>query len=242
LDRASAEIAARPEAAVVCGRRRERDPDGSVYNLVADVEWDTPIGEARACGGDALIRTSAFARVGGYDPGVIAAEDDELCLRLRRAGWTIVRIDADMTIHDIAMTRFGQWWRRSTRTGFAFADGAARYGRAPERHFVRELRGVVCWGMLLPLVSVLAAWSTRGLSLLLAAAVCLAQTVRVRRNSVARGMEPRRASLYAMFCVLGKFPQAVGVMRYLAGRLLSRPGRIIEYKAAADAPALATDA
>jgi hypothetical protein len=32
--------------ASVCGRRRERSPESSLYNLVCDLEWDTPIGEA----------------------------------------------------------------------------------------------------------------------------------------------------------------------------------------------------
>lgn len=34
------------EVAVVCGRRRERFPDASLYNRLIDLEWDTPVGEA----------------------------------------------------------------------------------------------------------------------------------------------------------------------------------------------------
>src|SRR5664280_804375 len=40
--------------AVVCGRRRERNPDASIYNRLCDLEWDTPIGETLSCGGDSL--------------------------------------------------------------------------------------------------------------------------------------------------------------------------------------------
>ena len=68
LDRAQAELEARPKAAVVCGRRRELFPEHSVYNRLADLEWDTPIGEAIACGGDSVIRAEAFEAVGGYRP------------------------------------------------------------------------------------------------------------------------------------------------------------------------------
>jgi hypothetical protein len=39
------------EVAVVCGRRRERYPERSVYNRLCDIEWDTPVGQAAACGG-----------------------------------------------------------------------------------------------------------------------------------------------------------------------------------------------
>src|SRR4051794_38862568 len=53
-DRAARELAANPKAAVVCGRRRERHPEASVYNRLADVEWDRPAGQVQSCGGDAV--------------------------------------------------------------------------------------------------------------------------------------------------------------------------------------------
>ena len=51
LQKATTFIADRPEIAVVCGRRRERFPEASIYNRFIDMEWDTPTGDARACGG-----------------------------------------------------------------------------------------------------------------------------------------------------------------------------------------------
>lgn len=36
-----------PDVAVVCGRRRERFPQRSVYNLLCDLEWDTPSARPR---------------------------------------------------------------------------------------------------------------------------------------------------------------------------------------------------
>ena len=140
----------RPDVAVVFGRRRERYRDQTIYNRLADLEWDVPIGEVKACGGDAMILMEAFRRVGGYNPSIIAAEDDELCLRIRREGWKILRIDADMTVHDMAMTRFAQWWRRAVRCGHAYAEGCGTLWPTPERHFVRQLRshdllGVACF-------------------------------------------------------------------------------------------------
>src|SRR5688572_24051218 len=50
IEFARREMAARRDLAVVCGRRRERAPEASIYNRLADVEWDTPVGEATACG------------------------------------------------------------------------------------------------------------------------------------------------------------------------------------------------
>ena len=52
---AQAAIEAEDRIAVVCGRRRERFPEASRWNKLTDVEWDTAIGEAKACGGDALM-------------------------------------------------------------------------------------------------------------------------------------------------------------------------------------------
>ena len=115
IEKAVAFLDAHRDVAVVCGRRRERNPAQSIYNRLCDIEWDTPIGEAKGCGGDALMRADAFEQVGGFRADVIAGEDTELCVRLRAAGWRIWRLDAEMTVHDAAMTRFGQWWRRAIR-------------------------------------------------------------------------------------------------------------------------------
>ena len=79
-------VADRPDVAAVCGRRRERYPERSVFNRLCDIEWDTPIGEARACGGDVLMRTAALRQVDGYRADLIAGEEPELCVRLRARG------------------------------------------------------------------------------------------------------------------------------------------------------------
>ena len=84
LEQASRVLDEQPDVAVVCGRRRERYPEQTIYNHLADLEWDSPVGEAKACGGDALMRLAAVREVGGYNPAIIAAEDDEVCLRMRK--------------------------------------------------------------------------------------------------------------------------------------------------------------
>ena len=124
-DRPVACSTSNPTSAVVCGRRRERYPEQTIYNRLADLEWDSPVGEAKACGGDALMRAPRRSRqVGGYNPAIIAGEEPEYACGCGKAGWTILRIDAEMTLHDMAMTRFGQWWKRTVRAGHAYAEGA----------------------------------------------------------------------------------------------------------------------
>ena len=215
-----------PEVAVACGRRRERFPQRSVYNLLCDLEWDTPIGEAKACGGDALMRADAFAAVGGFRSGLIAGEEPELCVRLRARGWKVWRLDVEMTLHDAAMTRFSQWWRRSLRAGHAYAEGAYLHGQAPERHWLRESRRAWVWGLGMPLATLLAclALGGWGLSLLL---VYPLQAWRLARRG---GRSARENWLRAVFLVLGKFPEMLGQLRFLHQHFVAGKPALIEYK------------
>lgn len=206
--------------AVVCGRRRERYPHASLYNQLCDWEWDTPIGPARACGGDAMMRLPALRAAGGYRDDLIAGEEPELCVRLRAAGWRIARLDAEMTLHDAAMTRFGQWWQRSRRAGHAFAEGAALHGTRPERHWVRETRRALVWGAALPAAILLSLFVSPWLSLALA----LAYPGQVLR--LARHWPLRRA----LFTVLGKFPEAQGALGFYLRRYRRQRRGLVEYK------------
>ncbi|NTT84577.1 glycosyltransferase family 2 protein [Tabrizicola fusiformis] len=216
---ALAAFAEHPRAVVVCGRRRERFPQASVWNALADREWDTPVGPARACGGDALMRYAAVRAVGGYRDDLIAGEEPELCLRLRQAGGEVWRIAAEMVLHDAALTRFGQWWRRTRRAGHAFAEGAALHGAGPERHWVAETRRALFWGAGLPVLVLLAGLIHPAGWLL--ALVYPAQFVRLAR---------RGGGTWAVYSVLGKFAEAQGALGYWADRLRGRRRGLIEYK------------
>lgn len=226
LARACAFIDLNTRVAAVCGRRRERFPERSVYNLLCDLEWNTPIGEARACGGDVLMRVAALRQVGGYREDLIAGEEPELCIRLRGCGWRIWRIDAEMTLHDAAMTRFGQWWQRSTRAGFAYAEGARLHGAPPERHWVRESRSAWVWGVVIPLTvgACVVLWSTWSL---LALAIYPAQMLRLFfRTSGAL----RTRAWRGFFLVLGKFAEAFGQGKFVARGWVGGAPKLIEYK------------
>jgi GT2 family glycosyltransferase len=225
-------LARHPDYAVVCGRRRERFPEASVYNRLCDLEWDTPVGEAKACGGDALMRTAAFQQTGGFDPTMVAGEEPELCVRLRREGWRVRRLDADMTAHDAAMTRWGQWWQRSVRGGYAYAAGAWMHGRSPERHEVRACGSIWFWGAAVPLAVMLSGWWRWWLPAVILLAYPLS-LVRIAHALRGRAWLPRHRWWYAAHCVLGKFPQLAGQVRFLWRRLRRRPPTILEYKTAA---------
>lgn len=226
LGAAIAFLEATPKAAAVFGRRRERHPERSIYNRICDAEWDTPLGEARACGGDVMMRAAALEAAGGYRDDFIAGEEPELCVRLRAAGWTIWRIAAEMTLHDAAMTRFGQWWRRNKRSGYAFALGWHQHGAPPERMWVWESRRAWLWGIWLPLACLAAplAFGWPGLALWAIYPLQL-----IRRIPRQRGALPDRIKL-ATLELLGRFAEAAGQLRFATERLFGGRSGIIEYK------------
>jgi GT2 family glycosyltransferase len=236
-DRARAELLACPDAAVVCGRRREKFPEHSVYNRLADLEWDTPVGEAIACGGDSVIRADAFEAVGGFDPTAAAGEEPELCQRLRKAGWTIWRVDAEMTRHDLAMTRFRQWWRRQYRSGYNGLDILTRFP-GEDRLFSPELKRARAWGIGWPLAVIaagVAAGPIGGPGGGIAAAALMALTLPLQMARLAwkiRGRVdgPRTALAYGVLTMVGKWANLAGQVGYLLDRRRGRSARLIEYK------------
>lgn len=228
-------LEARPDVVAVCGRRRERSPEATLYNALTDLEWATEPGETAAFGGDVMIRRDAIEAVGGFNEAMIAGEEPELSVRLRANGGRLVRLAAEMTRHDAAMTRFGQWWRRARRAGHAYAEGASLHGRGPFRHNVRSLRSAWLWGVALPAMAVTGAalapflgpiwWAVPAAVL----GLLLLQTMRIasKRRRAGAG---ERVFVYAVFCMIAKPAQAIGAVEFHLNRLLGRRRKLIEYK------------
>lgn len=225
LASACAALAAQPDIAVVCGRLRERFPEASVYNRLAELEWDGPVGDVFACGGNAMMRAAALSDAGGFTEALIAGEEPELCVRLRRQGHRVVRIAAEMALHDVAMTRFGQWWRRSFRGGYATAELARRHPAI----YRRETLSMAGWGLALPFAACCAALATNGLGLLLLLAYP-ALWLKVLAGRAAGGTPIGHAALYATSCVLAKWPGVIGMLKHRRDRWRGRRGTLIEYK------------
>ena len=217
----------RPDIVAVCGRRRERHPQASVFNQLCDIEWNTPPGEAKAFGGDVVLRTGALRAAGGYRDDLIAGEEPELCVRLRAAGGRIWRLDRDMTWHDAAIMAWGQWWRRNKRSGYAFAEGASLHGDPPERHFVAETRRALLWGAALPLTILILAVAASPWLLLLFAVYPL-QWLRIGFR-FARADTPIPWA-HAALLLLGRLPEAHGALKFWLGHLRGQRSAIIEYK------------
>ena len=221
--------------AVVSGRRRERDPHATIYNRLCDMEWDTPIGPCRSCHGDATVRREAFEDVGGFDNAMIAGEEPEMCVWLRGKGWSLERIDAEMTLHDAAMTKFSQWWKRMVRAGHAYAEGADKHGRPPELHNVRQVRSALLWGFALPgvsivllLVSLFEPWALTGFGVIMLGSIAMLLKIALFRRR--KGDPWFDSLLYGLATLKGKLPTAIGILKYHRNKRTGTQSRLIEYK------------
>lgn len=235
INKAISALQAEPGLAVVFGRRRERFPERSVYNQQCDDEWNVPVGYAASCGGDALFRLAALTAVGDYNADLIAGEEPDLCLRLSRAGWKIKRLDAEMTLHDAALTRFSQWWRRARRSGHAYAEHVWRHGAQSIPSWRRQVSSILVWGLAIPLVAValIIGWASGYPTGLLALAAIAVYPLQVFRIALRQTKNGRPGFVYAALIVCGKFAELGGMARFHLSRLRGYAPRIIEYKNAA---------
>jgi glycosyltransferase involved in cell wall biosynthesis len=216
-------LEARPDVAVVCGRRFEAHVETSIYNALCDEEWDTPVGEALECGGDALVRCAALDQIGGYNGDLLAGEEPEMTARMRASGWRIWRIDVPMSEHDANIRSLRQWWRRTQRGGFGYAQVWAATRGLPKRLYGRQLRSALTWAIAAPLLTVLAAILLREpLILLLLPFAYALQFARIARNCGAPAKLTKAALIH-----FAKIPEAIGAARFL---LAGRGRHVPEYK------------
>ncbi len=225
------------DVAAVCGRRREQNPEASVYNRLCDFEWDTPVGEAISVGGDAVYRVAAYREAGEFDPSVPAGEEPELCKRIRDRGWKIWRLDSEMTRHDAAMNRFGQWWKRQIRTGYAGYNVERRFGLGI---FDRIIKSACFWGGCFPIGTTIAAavlgntfsvnWAVA--CLVVAIVVVMFQVIRIalRKKTASRGWI--HSLEFGLFTMAAKVPICLGVIRQIIEAARGKQAQLVEYKSA----------
>ena len=240
VDAARSYLLAHPEVVAVCGRRIEKFPDYSVFNRLCDIEWNTPIGETRSTGGDALFRVNAFRDAGGFNEELIAGEEPELCLRLRRKGGKIWRIDQDMTLHDANISKLSQWWKRHVRAGYAAADVSRRSTKltnGKETLFSEKVRSSLLW--IIGSIFLLDVAITVGILFSpvcffgTAALLLLAyglQAARIALGVRHRARHFRWAIEYGFFTMLAKLPQSLGILKCWIDKKRNRQAKVIEYK------------
>lgn len=223
LEAARRALEADPRRGVVAGHLAERDAGASVLHLLCALEWRRDPGPAEAVGGIFMARREAFEAAGGFDGGIPAGEEADLCQRVRARGYAVEHLDVPMGTHDAGPLGLRSWWLRSVRTGHAYARGAEA-GR-----WRRELRSCRLWGLALPAAAALLAWPTGGLALLALLAWPL-QAGRVALAARRRGWTWREAAWYGAFTVAGKLPEAQGTLRFARERRRGVAPRLVTYR------------
>jgi cellulose synthase/poly-beta-1,6-N-acetylglucosamine synthase-like glycosyltransferase len=223
-----------PQVGVVFGDRRESNPQQTIYNRVVDLDWIVPAGPLEFCGGEALVRREVLEAVGGYDERLMAAEDTELCARIRGKGYTILHLDRLMVHHDLAMTKFSQYWRRALRTGYAYAQVSERIRPADSPNWYRQARrnrvqgSVVIAIIASPLILAVAIRSFVPLLILLAMLAALAVRTAIRSRWKKAPLATRL--LHGLHSHLVQIPLLFGQIRYQLDRLAGKNPELIEYK------------
>jgi glycosyltransferase involved in cell wall biosynthesis len=216
--------------AIVWGHRREINIQGSIYNRTLDLDWIYPPGITEFCGGDALMRRAVLEQVGGFDETLIAGEEPEMCRRIRSHGWKIRHIDFPMTGHDLAMTKWSQYWRRATRAGYAYAEVSQRFrgsGLPFWEEDARRNRNRALVLIVLCLLGLTGWWQ-----FLIVLALFSALVLRTAAKTRWKSPSLYTRLLYGVHSHLQQIPIFVGQLQYWNDRRAGKVRGLIEYKGA----------
>jgi glycosyltransferase involved in cell wall biosynthesis len=220
--------------AAVWGHRREIYPEASIFNRVLDLDWVYRPGLTEFCGGDVMMRRKALLETGGFDEGLIAGEEPELCRRIRARGYGILHIDRPMTGHDLQITKFSQYWRRATRAGHAYAEVSERYRDTSDPSWTSERKGNLVRGSFWPFMlglAILACPRFGFLPFALWLTLLLLVSIRSAWKARWKGASLWVLFLYGIHSHLQHAPILVGQIQYELNKRYGRSRRLIEYKA-----------
>ena len=180
------------------------------------------------------MRRQVLESAGGFDETLIAGEEPELCARLRGQDHVILHIDAPMTGHDLAISRFSQYWKRAVRAGYAYAQLRHR-----TRNYIQPMwsgetlrnlvRGAALAALLilLPLSSLaFRNWLPLGLALVLTAALIVRTAFRARWKST----DAFTLLCYGVHSHFQQFPILAGQIAYRRDMAAAHRRDLIEYK------------
>jgi cellulose synthase/poly-beta-1,6-N-acetylglucosamine synthase-like glycosyltransferase len=223
-----------PDVAVVWGHRRELYPEHSLYNRILDLDWIYRAGVTQFCGGDALFRRAVLEATGGFDETLIAGEEPELCRRIIELGSKILHVDRPMTGHDLACTRWRQYWKRATRAGHAYAEVSDRFRGTAQpfwsdesrqnRNRALSLLGIAAAGLIA---------SAALVSLVPIILVCLFFAALAGRSAWRarwKSSDPVALTLYGAHSHVQQIPIFFGQLQYWWNRRRGRRSGLLEYK------------
>lgn len=202
----------------VTGTLLERAPEKTVYNRLCQMEWKGKSGLGDYFAGVVMLHVQAVREGGYYNPLVIAGEDSEFSVRLRKLGHRLMRIDRPMAWHDADMRYFSQWVTRTVRSGHAIAERYDLHGSECRQ----EMRSTLVWGAFLPILSCLFP------PVSLAYFYLGYRIYEYRQKQFQESFKD--AAMYAFFCSLAKPFQFWGILKYRLRKLKGGARSIISYK------------
>lgn len=222
LEFASKVLADDDNLSAVCGRLREKNVGQSIYTKLCDMSWYIEPGNIDSCGGIATIKVDIFKQLNGFNEALIAGEEPEFYSRVRKKGYTVECLDFAMGTHDCAMESFKQWWMRTVKTGFGFANGS-QWGAWNKRQ-----HSILIWVLLIPLA--ILCGTIIEPRLLFGVLIFPIQILKIAiKSTIPYSFKDKL--LDATFCVFSKLPQFVGMVKYQVSKLSKEQNKNIEYKA-----------
>ena len=216
LERGVEYLVANSALGAVCGYTKEENPHAHFFARIQSLEWDRKVGPIFATTGTFLVRTEVFKECKGFREFFLAAEDDDFFSRMLNKHYGLERLDVDMCYHDIGSISLIQWLKRAKRGGMSFALCSV-YLPFPSRiKAKRKVQKTLFWSFFVPMLFFLGFFhQIFFLVPLLFYFLNFLKSFFFEFTS--RGLSFSEALLYAVVCLISKWPAGIGVIQvYLA--------------------------
>lgn len=214
--------------AAVSGIRSEAFAAKKTWSRFVDIEWSRADGQVLYPGGDSLCRVAALKEIGGWSCDLIAGEDPDLGFRLTEKGWKSHRLTVPMTVHDIRISKFSQYWRRAVRSGWAYALAGWRNRNGVGVTYLRQGLKFTLHALALLVTSLasLVYWPSFVLFMMLLSWILW----RAGRFARSKGLNMLDSLLYSSLAIPVRFAQASGFLGAMTSILRGSNAKIIEYR------------
>ncbi|MBI1393213.1 MAG: AAA family ATPase [Alphaproteobacteria bacterium] len=226
LEAATAFMARRPEVAAISGVEALAEGERRLFQKLRSIRLRKEPGEAIFTSENFFVRAAAFETAGGFRGDIPGAETADLCVRLRRRGAHIWRVEDTMTLIAPAVKGAGGWFAACARDGKSFALRAALHGAPPERLCALERSRAIFWGAVIPTLMVgsaslfgaVAYVADRGLDYRVAIAApigagMLAYLVKIVASAFKHGPFRPSSWAYGVFSTIGHFAEFIGILQ-----------------------------
>jgi len=205
----------------VCGYRRELYPNKNFYNFITDFDWGKSVGEIENIGGDILIKKSVLYECEGFDNNLIAGENSELSFKIKDKGYSIIRIDRNMTNH-AELNNFKRYFWRIFRHGYGHAEVAIKFYKKNNTKLLNNFIKSSIKAIFTPLFILLAIIS-KNIYFLFFSILLNTKTILLFFSLKKKGLNNKYSSIYVIHSFFLVYPLTLGMLRYIIGKIFYFP-------------------